>query len=117
VLPAGNTSTLAFLAAFRLASWGFGLAGGTLFGYVAALAALLVIDGNDRILGLIRLNTDKARRIGRTRVVSLRTSIQAGLHLAVFASELHPQGAPRYLFRRKPRHRGRFAPRVETLAC
>ena len=45
VLPAGNTSTLAFLAAFRLASPGIGLAGGTIVGYAAALAALLVIEG------------------------------------------------------------------------
>jgi len=116
VLPAGNTSTLAFLAAFRLASTDTGLAGGTIFGYVAALAALLIIEGNDRILGFIRLNTDKARQIGRIRVISLKTAIQAGLRLAVFASELHPQGAPRYHIRGRPRHRGRFAPHVETLA-
>jgi hypothetical protein len=115
-LPAGNTSTLAFLAAFRLASTGIGLAGGTLFGYAAALAALLIIEENDQGLGFIRLNTDTARQIGRARVILLRTTIQAGLRLAVFASELHPQAASRYHFRRMPRHRGRFAPRVETVA-
>ena len=40
VLPAGNSSTLAFLAAFQLASTAIGLAGGTIAGYAAAVAAL-----------------------------------------------------------------------------
>jgi hypothetical protein len=115
-LPAGNTSTLAFLAAFRLASPGIGFAGATIFGYLAALAALLIIEGQDRILGFIRLNTDTATQFGRTRVISLRTAIQAGLRQAAFAAELHSHGAPRYHFRRRPRHRGQFAPRVETVA-
>jgi hypothetical protein len=116
VLPAGNSSTLAFVAAFRLASTGIGFVGATIFGYMAALAALLIIEGKDRIFGVIRLNTDQARQIGRARVVSLRTAIQTGLRQTVFAAELHPQGDPRYHFRRRPRHRGRFAPRFETLA-
>jgi hypothetical protein len=116
MLPAGNTSTLAFLAAFRLASLGTGLTGGTIFGYMAALAALLMIEGNDQILGLIRLNTDKARQIGRIRVIFLRTAIQAGLRQAVLASVPHSRAAPRSLLRGRPRHRGRFAPRVETHA-
>jgi hypothetical protein len=116
MLPVGNTSTLAFLAAFRFASMGVGLTEGTIFGYLAALAALLIIEGNDQILGFIRLNTDKARQIGRIRLIFLRTAIQAGLRPAALASGPHRQAAPRYLLRGRMRHRGRFAPRVETLA-
>ena len=116
MLPVGNTSTLAFLAAFRFASMGAGLTEGTILGYMAALAALLIIEGNDRILGFIRLNTDQARQIGRIRVVLVSTAIQAGLRQAIFAAGPHSQAAPRYLLRVRPRHRGRFAPRVETLA-
>jgi hypothetical protein len=115
-LPSGNSSTLAFLAAFRLASAGTGLVGGTTFGYAAALASLLIIERNHEILGFIRLNTDKARVMGRTRIIAVRTAIQPGPRQVVFASEPHSRGASRALFRGRSRHSGRFAPRVETLA-
>jgi hypothetical protein len=115
VLPAGNTSTLAFLAAFRLATTGIGFAAGTIFGYVAALAALLIIEGNERIVSFIGLETSKARHVGRTRVLTFKIAFQAGSHLAKFASAHHPQGASGHLIRGRPRHRCRFAPRVETL--
>ena len=45
VLPAGNTSTAAFLAAFRFACPQVGLSWGTVVGYAAALFTLLVIEG------------------------------------------------------------------------
>ena len=39
------------------------------------------------------------------------------LSLVVFGSAAHAHGGPRYLIiHRRPRHRGRFAPLVETLA-
>jgi hypothetical protein len=116
VLPAGNSSTLAFLAAFLLASTKIGLAGGTLAGYAAALAALLVIERSDRIVGSICLRAMHAQQIWRAQIVPRSLAFRAQCHLAVFASAAHPPRAPRYLVPSRARHRGRFAPRVETLA-
>ena len=116
VLPAGNSSTLAFLAAFLLASTKIGLVGGTLAGYAAAMAALLVIERSDRILDFFRLRANNAKEVWRAQIVSRSLAIRAQYHLAVFASAAHPPRAPRYVVPRSPRHRGRFAPRVETLA-
>ena len=116
VLPVGNFSTLAFLATFHLASTKIGLAGGTLAGYAAALAALLVIERSDRIFGFIRVRAMHAREIWRAQVVSSSVAFRDQCHLVVFASRAHPPRAPRYIVDRRPRHRGRFAPRVETLA-
>jgi hypothetical protein len=115
-LPIGNFSTLAFLTAFHLASTQIGLAGGTITGYSAAVAALFVIERNDRILGLVRLGATHAREIWRAQVVPWNPALKVQCHLAVFAAAAHPPRAPRYLVHRRPRHRGRFAPRVETLA-
>ena len=55
VLPLGNTSTLAFLAAFHVTSPLIGLAGAIIAGYVAAVTVLLLIERNDRIRGHFRL--------------------------------------------------------------
>ena len=116
VLPAGNSSTLAFLAAFLLASTKIGLAGGTLAGYAAAVAALLVIERSDRILGFIRMRATHVKEIWQVQIVARSLAMRTQYHLAVFASAAHPPRAPRYLVDRRPRHRGRFAPRGETLA-
>ncbi len=115
VLPVGNFSTLAFLAAFHLTSKDFGLAGATLAGYAAAVAALLVIERSDRIIGFGRLRATHAKEIWRAQVVPWSLAFRAQCHLAVFASAAHPPRAPRFLVHRRPRHRGRFAPRVESL--
>ncbi len=115
VLPVGNFSTLAFLAAFHLASTTIGLAGGTIAGYVAAVAALLVIERNDQIFGFIRLRANHAKEIWQAQVVPRGLAFRAQCHLVVFAASAHPPRAPRYLVHRKARHRGRFAPRVESL--
>ena len=48
VLPVGNLSTLAFLAAFGFVSGEIGLAGGMLAGYAAALGALVAIEASAR---------------------------------------------------------------------
>jgi hypothetical protein len=116
VLPAGNLSTLAFLAAFLVASTKIGVAGGSISGYAAAVAALLVIERSDRIVRFIRFRTNHAREIWQAQIVPRSLAIRAQCHLAVFASAAHPPRAPRYLVPRRPRHGGRFAPRVETLA-
>ena len=81
VLPVGNSSTLAFLAAFHLASTTIGLAGGTIAGYAAAVAALLVIERNDQILGFIRLRANHAKEIWRAQVVPRGLAFRAQCHL------------------------------------
>jgi hypothetical protein len=116
VLPSGNTSTLAFLAAFRLASPGTGLVGGTIAGYAAALAALSMMEGIIPVRATLWQGTSVAMRIWRSRNVPWRIAPRAELRRDVFGSEAHARGGPRYLIRRSPRHRGRFAPLVETLA-
>jgi hypothetical protein len=116
VLPAGNFSTLAFLAACCLTSTGIGLAGSTLVGYAAAAAALVIIELHDRILGFIRVRAAPATEIWRAQIVTWGLAIQTECRSAVFGSNSERPRAPRYLVHKRPRHHGRFAPRVETLA-
>jgi hypothetical protein len=56
VLPAGNTTTLGFLVAFRMVSPAMGLVGGTIAGYAAALVALLIIEGFVRPPAFLHVN-------------------------------------------------------------
>jgi hypothetical protein len=116
VLPVGNSSTLAFLAAFRLASPTLGLAGATIAGYSAALVAVLVIEGHIRMPASLQRSARDAIAIWQSADVAWRTATPAGLRLVVFGSAPHPRGGPRYLTRKIARRR-RFAPRVETLAA
>jgi hypothetical protein len=116
VLPAGNSSTLAFLATFHLASTKIGLAGGMFAGYAAAVTSLILIERHDRILGFLRQSTDHVREIWGSQIARWRLVIEAKCPRTVFASDAHFPPAPRYLVHKRSRHRGRFAPRVETLA-
>jgi hypothetical protein len=116
VLPAGNTTTLGFLVAFRMVSPAMGLVGGTIAGYAAALVALLIIEGFVRPPAFLRVNLTEAISIWRPHNTSWRFVCQLGLRWAVFRAETQFQKGPRYLIRRKPRHRGGFAPLFETLA-
>ena len=117
VLPAGNTSTLAFLAAFRLIGPTVGMSGGTIAGYAAALLALLIIEGFIRPPALFYHKLTEAMSIWRHDRTAWRIICQTRLQRAVFHAESHFQRGPRYLIRRRPRHRGEFAPLFETLAC
>ena len=56
----------------QFATTKIGLAGGTLAGYAAALAALFVIERTDQILGFIRLRAAHAKEIWRAQVVQRR---------------------------------------------
>ena len=94
LLPAGNSSTLAFLAAFHLASTKIGLAGGTIAGYGAALAALLIIERNDRILDFIRSRATHAKEIWRAQIVPRGLAIEVQCRQWVFASDAHPPQSP-----------------------
>jgi hypothetical protein len=116
VLPAGNATTLGFLVAFRVVSPAIGLGGGTIAGYAAALLALLMIEGFVWRPTFLHVNLTEALSIWRPHNTSWRIVCQTGLRRAVFRAETHIQRGPRYLIRRKPRHRGDFAPLFETLA-
>ena len=116
VLPLGNASTLAFLAAFHIMSAKIGLAGAIVAGYAAAVTMLFLIERNDRIRGFIRLAVADAAELGRSQLVPAWQAIEAECRQVVFALSTQRPRHPRYLVHRRPRHRGRFAPRVETLA-
>jgi hypothetical protein len=118
VLPAGNTSTLAFLAAFRLANPEIGLGGGTIAGYAAALASLIVMEGITWRPDLFRLFPGLCvrRQTWGLDGFSWEITTPAGLRRLVLRTDPRARETPRFLFRRRPRHRGRFAPLVETLA-
>jgi hypothetical protein len=116
VLPAGNSSTLAFLATFHLVSTKIGLTGGMIAGYAAAVASLILIERNDRILGFIRRRADHAREFWGSQIALWQLIIEAQCPRTFVASDAHCPPAPRYLVHKRSRHRGRFAPRVETLA-
>ena len=93
VLPAGNSSTLAFLAAFHFASTEIGLAGATIAGYAAAVAALLVIERNVQLPGSLRRSAGKIIRMWRSQIVPWRLAIRTKLRLVVFGSAAHAQVA------------------------
>ena len=117
ILPTCNSSTLAFLAMFHLVSSTAGLLGGMIAGYAAAIAILIIVERNDHILGFIRENTVHAREIAVTPITLWRLVIGAECQRRVAASSTHTLRAPRCLVHKRSRHhRGRFAPRVETLA-
>jgi hypothetical protein len=116
VLPAGNTSTLAFLAAFRFASPAIGVAGATIAGYTAALASLLAIEWYVQVPDSARKGAGEVMRTWRSRNVPWRLAAGTKLSLVVFGSVAHAHASPRYLIRRRTRNVARFAPLVETLA-
>jgi hypothetical protein len=116
VLPAGNTSTLSFLTAFRIASPVIGPGGGTIAGYAAALLALLVIEGFIRPPSFFHVNLTEAISIWRPHYTSWRIVCQTRLQRVAFHAQTHIRRGPRFLIRRRPRHRGEFAPFVEALA-
>ena len=116
VLPLGNSSTLAFLAAFHIMSVKIGLAGAIIAGYAAAVTALLLIEWNERIRKLVVLVAAQATDLGRSQIVPAWETIQAECRQVAFILSTHRHRSPHYLVHRRPRRRGRFAPRFETLA-
>ena len=116
MLPLGNTSTLAFLAAFLTGSPVFGLAGAMIAGYAAAVTVLFFIKQNDRIRGRLAARSRRGRRDLAAHVVPVWLMIQAEGRQAAFTLSGPRPRSPHCLMHRRPRHRGRFAPRVEPLA-
>jgi len=118
VLPAGNASTLAFLAAFRLTCLESGVVGATIAGYVAAVAALLVIEGialrqffDPTHFGALRRYRPRHRFLWRIAARAIHQPVRLRMDFEAGARE-----APRHGLRRRPSLRGGFAPLVETLA-
>jgi hypothetical protein len=118
VLPMGNLSTLAFLAAFRFSCPEVGAGGAMFMGYAAAIGALLAITKTasraQRVLGsAVRTVPAPGRDTVAWRVVT-----EAGPRgvRARTRSDIHAHPAAQLLLRRRPAHRGCFLPRVETLA-
>ena len=117
VLPAGNTSTAAFLAAFHLMCPEFGLAGGMLAGYGAAFTTLLVVEAIARRPDFFRPAAGASRWKWPTsiqwRVVNRLGPRPALLRMR---TDARARVASHYFTRRKPSHRACFSPLVETMA-
>jgi hypothetical protein len=119
VLPCGNSSTLAFLGAFRLVCSEVGVAWATVGGYLAAVAALLLVQRYSSLIELARgsaARVDLRRGVGR---IVWQCGAEAppwprGLHVRLPGA--HVRGAARNHVRPRLAQRRDFAPLVETLA-
>jgi len=118
VLPVGNTSTAAFLAAFRLACPQIGLSWGTVVGYASALFALLVIQGIARRPDLVQPGAWAGNLRRPKSRIPWRIATDAGPRTALLRmhTDARARGASNDHIRRRMHHRGGFSPLVETLA-
>jgi hypothetical protein len=119
VLPSGNSSTLAFLAVFRLICADAGVGWATFAGYGAAVAALLVIQHSVGLIELVREGAalvNPGRALGRNvwRSAAEAPPWLRGLHVRLPGA--HVPGVARNRVRPRLSHRRDFAPLVETLA-
>ena len=119
VLPSGNTSTLAFLAVFRLVCSEAGVAWATLAGYGAALGVLIAIQwiSNGPSPEFSRgVTVQPIRMLGRIVWRSAAESLPwpRGMHWRTPGA--HVRGVARERVRRRRAHECGFAPLVETLA-
>jgi len=118
VLPAGNTSTAAFLAAFRLTCPQVGLSCGTVVGYAAALFALLVIEGIARRPELFQPGAWAGNLRWPASSIPWRIGARVGPRAAMLRmhTDARARGSSHHLVRRRMHQRGGFSPLVETLA-
>jgi len=118
VLPAANTSTAAFLAAFRFTCPEIGLSWGMVAGYAAAVFTLLVVEGIARCPHLFRPGTGAASRRWPPTSIPWRIATRVGRPPAMLwmRTDARARGASNDLTRRRMHHRGGFSPLVETLA-
>jgi hypothetical protein len=119
VLPSGNTSTLAFLAVFRLVCSEAGVAWGTLAGYAAALGVLIVIQwgsSGPSLAGSCGVTVRPIRLLGRIvwSIAAESLPWPRGMHWR--RTGAHVRRATHERVRRREAHRCGFAPLVETLA-
>jgi hypothetical protein len=118
VLPSGNTSTLAFLAVFRLVCSEAGVAWATLAGYGAAVGVLIAIDWAAKgpsLVGACGVTVEPIRLLGRIVRRNAGESLPwpRGMHRRPPGA--HVPTAARGGGRRRRAHRSGFAPLVETL--
>jgi hypothetical protein len=118
VLPIGNLSTLAFLAAFYWSCATTGLCGGLILGYIAAISVLLVVE---KVISRVRVSREPAVFVHGLLSAVLSSSTPWGFassaaypaaRLCVRA-RLAPKQSGR--MRRCLSHRGGFSPWVEPL--
>ncbi len=115
VLPAGNLSTLAFLAAFHVVATAGGLAAGTIAGYTAALAVLIGVHRADSIVGFIGRGAAGGRAIWQGVLVPATVSVETRFHGMLNDWPIRSPSIPRYHLHRRGRRRGHFARRIELL--
>jgi hypothetical protein len=118
VLPSGNTSTLAFLAVFRLVCSEAGVAWATLAGYGAAVGVLIAIEWASKatsFAGACGVTVQPIKLLGRIVWRSAGESLPwpRGMHRRPPGA--HVPTAARGGVRRRRAHRSGFAPLVETL--
>jgi hypothetical protein len=119
VLPCGNSSTLAFLAVFRLVCSDAGVGWAAFAGYGAAVAALLIIQHSVSLTELVREGAalvNPGRALGRNVWPSAAEAPPwlRGLHVRLPGA--HVAAVARNRVRPRLSHRRDFAPLVETLA-
>jgi hypothetical protein len=119
VLPSGNTSTLAFLAVFRLVCSDAGVAWGTLAGYGAAVGVLIAIQWSSsgpRLVIPLGVPLRPIRLLGRIVWRSAAETLpwQRGMHWRRPGAHVARSSHDRVRRRRAQRYG--FAPLVETLA-
>jgi hypothetical protein len=109
-LPPANLSTVVFLAAFRFGCPGLGLAWGTSWAYLAALASLAAVE-------FITRRPVAGRFIRDRRPGSEGTDHGAGRRAGRAGIRIDLQAAPRHFAGPRPVRRRHFAPLVEALPC
>jgi hypothetical protein len=119
VLPSGNTSTLAFLAVFRLVCSEAGVACGTVAGYGAAIAALVVLQWASDAPRLVRARAVNVQPIRLLERIIWRSAAEVlpwprGMHWRPPGA--HVRATTDHPGRKRRAHRSGFAPLVETLA-
>jgi hypothetical protein len=119
VLPSGNTSTLAFLAVFRVVCPEAGVAWAILAGYGAALGVLIAIQWAANGPGLQVSHGMTVEPIRLLGLIVRRSAAESlpwprGMHWRSPGANV--RGAARDRIGRRRAHRCGFAPLVETLA-
>jgi hypothetical protein len=117
VLPVGNLSTLAFLAAFGFSCSRISVGGGMLVGYAAALVALLTIEATTRRLQIVGGRTVGIGQTRQPEIVAWRIVNRPGPRRvpARTRTDAHVHQTRRLLIGKRPTCRGCFLPLVEPL--
>ena len=116
ILPAGNLSTLAFLAAFHVVGTAGGLAAGTIAGYTVALAVLIGVHRADLIAAVMVRGVAGGRAIWQGVLLPASVIVGTRLHGMLQDWPTRSSSIPRHHLHKRGRRRIHFAPRLELLA-